>query len=236
MRRRANRLRDQPRFLIKKPAFSAGYVECSLGRVRRTMGIRSLLFTIGFAFSFAAQAFAAENSLLARITVYWPGEGQIRACSNGTRLRNGHCAVDPKRIPYGSHVLFPDATCVAVDSGPAVVSRAAARACARTPAQRNAVVIDRFFESKAAALSWSNAHPQFMTVQVQSPESARHIVETITADGTAKARPGEKTSAAATTKSGAKQRPREALLPEFDSEKVELHLPLDSFLRSPRRT
>ncbi|HST31267.1 MAG TPA: hypothetical protein VLK27_10570 [Chthoniobacterales bacterium] len=179
--------------------------------------------------------FAREQSILARITVYWPGEGQIRACSNGVRLRNGHCAVDPKRIPYGSHVLFPDAECVAVDSGPGVVKRTAARACARTAAQREAIVIDRFFESKDAALSWSNAHPQFMTVQVHSPESAHHISETITADGTTKARPGDKTSATAATKLGAKQTGRAPLLPKFDSGKVELHLPLDSFLRSPRR-
>jgi hypothetical protein len=143
------------------------------------MGIRNLLLTIGFAFFFAAQAFAAENSLLARITVYWPGEGQARACSNGARLRNGHCAVDPKRIPYGSRVLFPDATCVAVDSGPAVVSRMAARACARTPAQRNAVVIDRFFESREAALSWERSHPHFMTLRVLAPGSRDESTETM---------------------------------------------------------
>src|SRR5438105_13693621 len=92
------------------------------------MDTKFLLTTLGFAFLFAAPVFAAESSLLARITVYWPGEGQLRACSNGARLRAGHCAVDPTRIPYGSHVLLPDPTCVAVDSGPAVVSRAAARA------------------------------------------------------------------------------------------------------------
>jgi len=128
--------------------------------------MRYLLTTIGFAFLFAAPIFAAEESLLARITVYWPGEGQLRACSNGVRLRAGHCAVDPKRIPFGSHVLFPDAACIAIDSGPAVVSRKAARVTGRTVAQRNAVVIDRFFESRAAALAWERSHPHFMTVRV----------------------------------------------------------------------
>jgi 3D (Asp-Asp-Asp) domain-containing protein len=200
------------------------------------MGIRLSTTTFAFLFLSAASLFAREQSILARITVYWPGEGQIRACSNGARLRNGHCAVDPKRIPYGSHLFFPDAECVAVDSGPGVVKRTAARACGRTAAQREAIVIDRFFESKEAALSWSNAHPQFMTVQVQSPESARHVAETITADGTAKARSGDKNSPIGATKPGAKQHVREALPPEFDVGKVELHLPLDSFLRSPRRT
>ena len=200
------------------------------------MGTRSFFITAVFAFCFAAQAFGAEKSLLARITVYWPGEGQMRACSNGARLRNGHCAVDPKRIPYGSHVIFPDAECVAVDTGPGVVQRVAARACARTQAQREALVIDRFFESKEAALSWSNSHPHFMTVHVQSPETARHIAETITPDGTAKARPGEKTAAKLATRPASKQQVREPSLPEFESGKMELHLPLDSVLRSPRRT
>src|SRR5207248_4601289 len=132
------------------------------------MDTKFLLIT-GFAFLFAASAFAHEESLLARITVYWPGEGQVRACSNGARLRAGHCAVDPKRIPFGSHVLFPDTTCLAVDSGPAVVSRSAARSCGRTAAQRSAIVIDRFFDSKEAALSWERAHPHFMTVRILPP-------------------------------------------------------------------
>ena len=200
------------------------------------MGIRFLTTTFAFLFLSAASLFAREESILARITVYWPGEGQLRACSNGARLRTGHVAVDPKRIPYGSHVIFSDAECLAVDSGPGVVSRTAARACGRTAVQKNAIVIDRFFESKQAALSWSNAHPQFMTVRVQSPESARRIAETVTADGTAKARSIEKGSATAARKPATKHGTREVALPEFDSEKVELHLPLDSVLRSVRRT
>src|SRR5437868_14636576 len=110
------------------------------------MDTKFLLTTLGFASLFAASAFAREESLLARITVDGPGEGQVRACSNGARLRAGHCAVDPKRIPFGSRVLFPDATCLAIDSGPAVVNRKAARATGRTASQRNALVIDRFFE------------------------------------------------------------------------------------------
>jgi 3D (Asp-Asp-Asp) domain-containing protein len=134
-------------------------------------GMRYLLTTIGFAFLFATPIFAAEDSLLARITVYWRAEGQLRACSNGARLRTGHCAVDPKRIPFGSQVLFPDAACVAVDSGPAVVSRKAARVTGRTASQRNALVIDRFFESREAALAWERSHPHFMTVRVVRPGS-----------------------------------------------------------------
>ncbi len=113
---------------------------------------------------------AREQLLLARVTGYWRNEGCGRIASwNGARLQLGHCAVDPKRIPFGVKVIFPDAECVAVDTGPAVVSRKSARYCGRTAAQKNAIVIDRFFETRQQAVSWSNAHPQFMTVRVVSP-------------------------------------------------------------------
>src|SRR5262249_34288688 len=90
---------------------------------------------------------------------------------NRAPLRDGHCAVDPKKIPYGSKVVFPDATCVAVDSGPAVVNRKAARSSGRTAAERNAIVIDRFFNTKQKALAWVKAHPRFMTVRILTPGS-----------------------------------------------------------------
>src|SRR5256714_9298180 len=133
--------------------------------------MKKLSITFIFAFSLTASVLAREQAMLARVTVYWPGEGQLRACSNGARLRAGHCAVDPKRIPFGSHVLFPDATCTAVDSGPDVVNRRAARVTGRTVSQRDAIVIDRFFESREAALAWERSHPHFMTVRIVQPES-----------------------------------------------------------------
>jgi 3D (Asp-Asp-Asp) domain-containing protein len=165
-----------------------------------------------------------ESSLLARITVYWPGEGQMRACSNGARLHAGHCAVDPKRIPYGSRVQFPDAICLAVDTGPAVVSRAAARSCGRTSAQKNAIVIDRFFESKEAALSWERAHPHFMTVRVLSLGSGEVANSNIAASDVSA--PPVKTA----PRSNAP-----ASLPKFDSTKLQLGLSLDSVLRANHR-
>jgi 3D (Asp-Asp-Asp) domain-containing protein len=183
------------------------------------MGIRFLTTTFAFLFLGVASLFAREESLLARITVYWPGEGQLRACSNGARLRPGHCAVDPKRIPYGSRVVFPDAECVAVDSGPGVVNRIAARACGRTAAQKNAIVIDRFFESKEAALSWSNAHPQFMTVQVVQPGSHDDKKDAV----------AELSDSERPSKTPAKQDALPAL-PKFDSNKLQLGLPLNSVL------
>src|SRR6266576_3505194 len=98
--------------------------------------MNGLITAVGVALLLAYHSVADEHSVLARITVYWHGEGSGEHASwKGTRLREGHCAVDPKRIPYGSKVIFPDAACVAVDTGPDVVSRKAARSCGRQPAE-----------------------------------------------------------------------------------------------------
>jgi 3D (Asp-Asp-Asp) domain-containing protein len=120
----------------------------------------------------ASLVFPADQSILVRVTTYWRGEGSGQCAAwNGTRLRSGHCAVDPRKIPYGSTIVFPDSEGVAVDTGPAVISRKAARVCGRSAVQKNALVIDRFFESKREALAWVNAHPHFITVRVIAPQT-----------------------------------------------------------------
>ena len=122
-------------------------------------------YIIIFLLSVATAAFAREESVLARVTSYWGSEGS-KFASTGRRLRPGHCAVDPKRIPYGSKVVFPDAVCTAVDTGTAVVSRKAARLCGRTASQLKAIVVDRFFETKREADAWTHAHSEFMMLRV----------------------------------------------------------------------
>ena len=116
----------------------------------------------------ASWAYAAEQPTLVRVTTYWREEGQFRAAWNGARLRNGHCAVDPKKIRYGSRILLEDEELIAVDTGPAVVNRKAARLSGRNKAERNAVVIDRYFETKSQAVAWEKLHPHFMKVRVLS--------------------------------------------------------------------
>jgi 3D (Asp-Asp-Asp) domain-containing protein len=134
--------------------------------------MKRLIPAVAGALLFACQTFAGEHSVLARITVYWHGEGSGEHASwNGGQLRDGHCAVDPRKIPYGSKVVFPDTTCVAVDSGPAVVNRKAARSSGRTAAERNAIIIDRFFHTKREALAWAKAHPHFMMVRIRAPDT-----------------------------------------------------------------
>ncbi|HZR79362.1 MAG TPA: hypothetical protein VFA58_09135 [Chthoniobacterales bacterium] len=188
------------------------------------MGTKFLSTMLCFGCLLASPVFAGENAMLARITVYWPGEGQLRACSNGARLHDGHCAVDPKRIPYGSRVLFPDAICTAVDSGPAVVTRKAARGSGHTDAQKSAIVIDRFFESKEAALRWERSHPHFMTVRVLPPGSRQETPEVVAALG----------NSTPSTKSSPRQNPP-ASLPKFDAAKLQLGLSLDSVLQPRSR-
>jgi 3D (Asp-Asp-Asp) domain-containing protein len=141
--------------------------------------VKRLITAVGFVLLFACQTFAGEYSAFARITVYWHHEGSGEHASwNGTRLHSGHCAVDPKKIPYASKVVFPDAACIAVDSGPNVVNRAAARSCGRNAAERNAIVIDRFFDTKQEALAWSKTHPHFTTVQILTPDATQRKVAT----------------------------------------------------------
>src|SRR5438045_2999098 len=122
-------------------------------------------------------AYAAEQPTFARVTTYWREEGEFRAAWNGARLRNGHCAVDPKKIPYGSRIQLGDEELIAVDTGPAVVSRKAARRLGCNATERNAVVVDRYFETKSQAVAWEKSHPHFMKVRVLSPRPALAIAE-----------------------------------------------------------
>jgi 3D (Asp-Asp-Asp) domain-containing protein len=139
--------------------------------------MRKILTAILLLLLLAPASRAVEQSVLARVTVYWAsgGKGSDRwtrqhVCSTGARLQAGHCAVDPRRIPYGSKVILPDGTLVAVDTGSAVRSRKAARRLGRNAVERNAIVIDRFFETKQQALSWARRNPYFMFVRVSPPD------------------------------------------------------------------
>jgi 3D (Asp-Asp-Asp) domain-containing protein len=134
--------------------------------------MKALITAVGLISLCACQAFAGEHSAFACVTVYWPGKGSgANAAWDGARLNEGHCAVNPRKIPYGSKVVFHDAECLAVDSGPDVVNRKAARSCGRNATERNAIVIDRFFDTKERALAWAKANPRFMMVRVWAPDT-----------------------------------------------------------------
>jgi len=106
------------------------------------------------------------------VTAYWRGEGgSAKAAATGAALREGHCAVDPKKVPYGRKVTFGDGECTATDTGPAATKRKAARASGRTADERNAIVIDRFFDSKQKAAAWTKSHPKFMNVRIRTADA-----------------------------------------------------------------
>ena len=139
--------------------------------------MKTILSAILLALLLAPVSRAAEQSVLARVTVYWASGGagsdhwtRRHIGASGAHLRAGHCAVDPRRIPYGSKVTLPDGTLLAVDTGSAVRSRKAARLSGRSANERNAIVIDRFFETKQQALSWARRNPYFMFVRISPPD------------------------------------------------------------------
>lgn len=142
--------------------------------------MKRLVLLLSLGVTAAANGFTGDNSLLARVTVYWAQGGhgadqytRQHKSATGTRLRQGHCAVDPKKIPYGSRVVLPDGSALsAVDTGSAVRNRKAARRSGRTNYERNAIVIDKFFETKRQALAWANSNPPFVSVKVISPNTA----------------------------------------------------------------
>jgi 3D (Asp-Asp-Asp) domain-containing protein len=110
----------------------------------------------------------ANGGRLARVTAYWPSEGDYytrhNVSSTGVRLHDGHCAVDPNIIPYGSVVAIAGiGTFLAVDTGTAVVERTAAREGGHTYAEKHALVVDLFFQSRregeafaASAAKWAS--------------------------------------------------------------------------------
>jgi len=112
---------------------------------------------------------AIKPTHLARLTAYWPEEGDSstvrRMSSSGIRLRDGHCAVDPKVIPYGSVVKIPGiGEYVAVDTGPAVVSRRAARLAGRTSREQNALVVDVYCSNRTKARVFEATAPEFTDI------------------------------------------------------------------------
>src|SRR5438270_1988163 len=138
-----------------------------------------LLFALLFGLLVAPLAQAAEPSTLVRVTTYCREEGQPHAASNGARLRNGHCAVDPKKIPYGSKIILGSEELIAIDTGPAVVSRKAARGSGRNRAEKEAMVVDRYFETKSQAMAWEKSHPHFMKIQIVTPGKAKALASKV---------------------------------------------------------
>jgi len=119
---------------------------------------------------------ARAGERLARVTAYWAGEGDYYTgrciSATGVRLHDGHCAVDPNIIPYGSVVEIPGVgKYLAVDTGSAVISRTAAREGGHTSAERHALVIDLFFENRREGERFAAAAAKFTSISWWTPTS-----------------------------------------------------------------
>jgi 3D (Asp-Asp-Asp) domain-containing protein len=111
---------------------------------------------------------------LARVTAYWPSEGDYYTrhgvASTGVHLHDGHCAVDPNIIPYGSVVAIAGiGTFLAVDTGTAVIERTAAREAGHTYAEKHALVVDLFFESRRAGEAFAASTAKWAPVSWWTP-------------------------------------------------------------------
>jgi 3D (Asp-Asp-Asp) domain-containing protein len=116
----------------------------------------------------------ALGNRLARLTAYWSGEGDYytrhHLSAIGIRLHQGHCAVDPSIIPYGSVVQIEGlGSYIAVDTGTAVVSRRAARESGHTRRERSALVIDLYFESRRDGERFAANGPKFASITWSQP-------------------------------------------------------------------
>lgn len=113
------------------------------------------------------------DTMRVRLTAYWSvGKGTDkwsarRMSATGVMLREDHSiAVDPKVIPSGSRVVWPEGhkLWTAVDTGSAVKDRTAAIKWGE-----DVPVVDVYFENREDALDWVNTVPKFVTVQIFPP-------------------------------------------------------------------
>jgi len=124
----------------------------------------------------ASPSQTAAGRRLARVTAYWAAEGDYytERCisATGVHLHDGHCAVDPSIIPYGSVVEIAGVgKFLAVDTGSAVISRTAAREGGHTSEERNAIVVDLFFEDRSEGEKFAAAASKYVSISWWTPTS-----------------------------------------------------------------
>jgi 3D (Asp-Asp-Asp) domain-containing protein len=124
--------------------------------------------------TFSEPVMTDDRTRLARVTAYWAGEGDYYTgrcmSATGVRLHDGHCAVDPSVIPYGSVVQIAGVgKFLAVDTGSAVISRTAAKESGHTSAERHALVIDIFFEDRSEGERFAAGAAKFVEISWWSP-------------------------------------------------------------------
>ncbi len=158
------------------PAVHAAQVAATLARTTGDIVSQEVTKAAAKAHKMANASGEALGNRLARLTAYWSGEGDYytrhHISSTGIRLHNGHCAVDPTIIPYGSMVKIDGlGTYLAVDTGTAVVSRRAARESGHNRDERHALVVDLYFEDRSDGERFAANGPKYATISWRAPEA-----------------------------------------------------------------
>ena len=105
-----------------------------------------------------------KKEVLVRVTFYYPNEDKSGfKGSTGVKLKPWvHCAVDPKKIPYGRSVAIPGIGVVkAVDTGSAVKSMKAAKEWGKT-----VPVIDVCVANRKEMDRMAREFPRFVKVRI----------------------------------------------------------------------
>lgn len=103
----------------------------------------------------------AGQTIKARVTAYYDQDhwSRSKVSATGLMLRDGVCAVDPKVIPYGTHLKINGEIYIAADTGRAVKNRTAAVKDGKTVEEKQALVIDLY---KPNGQQW----PDYIQVEI----------------------------------------------------------------------
>lgn len=137
---------------------------------------------IGLIQKSSVTASSSLQKILARVTVYWadgPGTDPWSAkniSSTQTPLVNlHHAAVDPNIIPYGSKLILQykggRIAVQAVDTGGDVKNKTASKKLGKKPPEKQAPVIDLFFQKREDAMKYAETHPPFQWVEIIPPKN-----------------------------------------------------------------
>jgi len=153
---------------------STSLVTRTTSTVTHTDGVAPVRTALGPVVTDSDSESTVSGQRLARDTAYWASEGDYYTergiSATGVRLHDGHCAVDPNIIPYGSVVEVAGVgKFLAVDTGSAVIDRTAARESGHTAAERHAIVIDLFFEDESEGERFAAAAAKFVAVSWWTP-------------------------------------------------------------------
>jgi 3D (Asp-Asp-Asp) domain-containing protein len=165
--------------MVSKKAHTAKASPSSVATTRTTKTYASELSSIR---SDLESNGIAAGERLARVTAYWAGEGDYYTrrliSATGVHLHDGHCAVDPSIIPYGSVVVIAGiGKYLAVDTGSAVIHRTAARESGHTSQERNALVIDLFFEDRSEGEKFAAAATRYATISWWTPTASNTLAK-----------------------------------------------------------